>query len=108
MLPRFIDQARQAVARDLLMKTTYWPPMYDGASGSGGEERKANLRLHKNDIVGGVKVFLLAVLAWQPLGSSSTHAQPHTVPADSMLCTLRTLTSAGFSLRTREWKRGSH
>ena len=25
MLPRFIDQARQAVARDLLMKTTYWP-----------------------------------------------------------------------------------
>jgi len=44
--------------------------MYDGASGSGGEERKANLRLHKNDdrkIVGGVKVFLLAVLAWQPL-----------------------------------------
>ena len=28
MLPRFIDQARQAVARDLLMKTTYWPQVF--------------------------------------------------------------------------------
>jgi len=63
--------------------------MHDGASSSNGE-KKANL--HEDDdqkMVCGVKVFLLAVLG-------------------SRWRFLRTLTSAGFSLRTKERKRGSH